>query len=299
MTSLNKSATILGFVGLGTMGGRMVNRFLKAGYQVVGHNRTQSRAEWLVNEGMGWADSPKSVAEQADITFSMVANDEALTAVALGENGIEGGLKSGKIYVDMSTVSPNTIREVAAALAGTGGKMLEAPVSGSTTVVEQGKLVFMVGGEEATLEKVKPILHGLGPSITFLGPIGHAATMKLAINLCIPIQLIAMYEGVLLAEKGGIPRETAIDMIANSAAGSLAMKYRGPLALNLPEEPTFNVNMMQKDTRLALALGRELEVPLLTVGLTNELLTAARSLGYGEEDLAALFQTLAKISGVE
>lgn len=299
MTLPKPTSSTLGFVGLGTMGGRMVRRFLDTGYRVVGHNRTRSRGEWLVAAGMTWAESPQAVAEEADVVFSMVANDEALTAVTLGANGLKDGLSSGKIYVDMSTVSPNTIREVAAVLADTGAEMLEAPVSGSTAVVEQGKLVFMVGGTEATLEKVKPFLHELGPSITFLGPIGHAATMKLAINLCIPIQLIAMYEGVLLAEKGGIPRETAINMIANSAAGSLAMKYRGPLALSLPEEPTFNVNMMQKDTRLALALGRELEVPLLTVGLSNELLTAARSLGFGEEDFAALFQTLAKISGVE
>lgn len=299
MTSLKPSSITLGFVGLGTMGGRMVQRFLNAGYRVVGHNRTRGRAEWLIDAGMIWADSAQAAAAKADVVLSMVANDEALKAVALGPDGIKDGLGPGKIYIDMSTVGPDTIREVAAALADTGAEMLEAPVSGSTTVVEQGKLVFMVGGEEATLEKIKPILHALGPSITFLGPIGNAATMKLAINLCIPIQLIAMYEGVLLAEKGGIPRETAINMIANSAAGSLAMKYRGPLALNLPAEPTFNVNMMQKDTQLALALGRDLQVPLLTVGLTNELLTAARSLGYGEEDLAALFQTLAKISGVE
>ncbi len=287
----------LGFVGLGTMGGRAVRRLLDAGYEVAGHNRTANRATWLVEAGMGWADTPRAVAEAADVIFTMVADDRALRAVAWGENGLLAGLKPDQIVVDMSTVGPTVIRDLAGAVADTGAAMLEAPVSGSTAMMEAGQLVFMVGGDPAVLARVESILRVLGTSISHLGPIGQAATMKLAINLCLPIQLIAMYEGLLLAEKGGIPRETALAALLNSAAASPAMKYRGPLALDLPEEPTFNVDMMQKDLLLALDLARQLEMPLLTVGLSNELLTAARGQGYGAEDFAALYHTLARLAG--
>src|SRR5205807_6084135 len=158
----------LGFVGLGAMGGRVAKRLLDAGHTVTGYNRTRSKAQWLVDMGMRWADSPRMVAEIADVTFTMVTNTAALQEVVGGHNGVLAGLGPGKIYIDMSTVSPAKSRELAAHVAGKGAAMLDAPVSGSVITLEQGQLSLMVGGDQATLEQVKPILIDIGTNVTYI-----------------------------------------------------------------------------------------------------------------------------------
>jgi 3-hydroxyisobutyrate dehydrogenase-like beta-hydroxyacid dehydrogenase len=289
----------LGFVGLGAMGSRMVKRLLAAGHTVTGYNRTQSKAGWLLDLGMAWADSPRAVAETSQVTFSMVTNTAALQDITAGPDGILAGLGPGKVYVDMSTVNPAVTSQLAKQIAQTGAAMLDAPVSGSILTLEQGNLAIMVGGDPAVAEQVKPILLDIGPRVTYMGPSGQAVLMKIAMNLSLPVQLLAMYEGVLLAEKGGIPRATAIEALLSGAAASPAMKYRGPFALQMPEEAWFDVDMMQKDMLLALEMGRQLDVPLPTTAITNELLTAARALGWAKEDFAVLFRVLAKLAGIE
>ncbi len=289
----------LGFVGLGVMGSRMVKRLLDAGHTVAGYNRTRNKAQWLLDAGMRWADSPRAAAEVSDIVFSMVTNTAALHAVTLGDNGIIAGLSRGKIYVDMSTVSPAASRELAAEIAAKGAAMLDAPVSGSVVTLEQGTLSIMVGGDQATFEKVRPVLKDIGPKITRVGANGLAVTMKIAVNLSLAVQMLALSEGVLLGEKSGIPRETVLEVMLNSVIASPMVKYRGPFVLGLPEEAWFDVNMMQKDMLLALELGRQLNVPLPTTATTNEWLTAARGMGLDKEDFAVLFQVLAKTSGVK
>ena len=159
----------LGFVGLGTMGGRMARRLIDAGHRVTGYNRTRARAQWLVDMGMVMADTPKQVAEKSEIIFSMMANDDALLAVAEGEDGVLAGMGPGKVYVDMSTVSPAVSRQLAAQVAEKGASMLDAPVSGSAVTVEAGTLSFMVGGDAAVLERVTPYLKDIGPTITHVG----------------------------------------------------------------------------------------------------------------------------------
>ncbi len=254
--------THIGFVGLGTMGSRVVKRLLDAGYTVTGYNRTRSKAQWLLDAGMKWGDTPSAVAETADVTFTMVTNTHALQEVVGGHNGILAGLREGKIYIDMSTVSPSKSREVAARVAATGAHMLDVPVSGSVITLEQGNLSLMVGGDQAIFERVKPILLAIGPKVNYVGNNGQAVLMKIAINLNLQVQFLAFCEGLLLAEKGGIPRETALEVILNSVIASPSLKYRAPSILNMPEEAWFDVNMMQKDMLLALELGRELDVPL-------------------------------------
>lgn len=288
----------LGFIGLGAMGGRMVKRLLDAGHTVTGHNRTRSKAQWLLDLGMGWADSPRAVAEAADVTFSMVTNDAALQEITGGPEGVIAGLGPGKIYIDMSTVNPNLVQSLAAQVAKKGASMLDAPVSGSILTLEQGNLAIMVGGDQAVCEQVKPILLDIGPRVAYMGESGKASLMKLAINLNLPVQLLAMFEGVLLAEKGGIPRATAIEALLSGAAASPHMKYRGPFALQLPAEAWFDVEMMLKDLRLALEMGRSLDVPLPTTAVTHELLNAARAMGWGKEDFAVLFKVLGKLAGI-
>ncbi len=289
----------LGFVGLGVMGGGIARRLLDAGHEVAGYNRTKGKAESLIEAGLVWCDSPRELAERSDVVLSMVTNVAALRAVAEGTDGIIAGLGPGKVYVDMSTVSPAASRELAARVREAGAEMLDAPVSGSVATLEQGKLSVMVGGDEATYERIRPILLDVGPTVTRVGGNGQAVLMKIAHNLSLAVQMLAFSEGVLLAEKGGIDRATAVEVLTNSAIASPMVKYRGPFVLGRPEEAWFDVNMMQKDMLYALEAGRELDVPLPTTAVVNEYLTAARALGLEHQDFAALFDVLARMAGIE
>ncbi|HTC41164.1 MAG TPA: NAD(P)-dependent oxidoreductase [Candidatus Acidoferrales bacterium] len=289
----------LGFVGLGVMGGELVKRLISKGHTVVGYNRTKAKAEWLIKAGMKWADSPRAVAAAADITFSMVTNSGALESIVEGPHGILAGLAAGKIYVDISTVSPDYSRAVAEKVRTKGADMLDSPVSGSVITLQEGKLSVMVGGRKETFEKVKPILLDIGPKVTHVGGNGQALVLKIASNLSLAVQMLAFSEGVLLAEKSGISREIAVDVLTNSAIGSPMVKYRGPFVIRLPEEAWFNVDMMQKDMLLALELGRKLDVPMPSTAVANEFLTAARGVGLEKEDFAVVFDVLAKLCGVK
>jgi 3-hydroxyisobutyrate dehydrogenase-like beta-hydroxyacid dehydrogenase len=289
----------LGFVGLGAMGGRMVNRLLEKGHIVTGYNRTRSKAQWLIDRGMRWTDSPRTVCAAADVTFAMVANSGALGEVTDGPNGMVAGLGPGKFLIDMSTVSPAVSRALTAKVREKGADMLDAPVSGSVVTLEAGKLSVMVGGRPETFERLKPLLLDIGPKVTHVGENGLALVMKIATNLSLAVQMLAFSEGVLLAEKSGIKREIAVDVLTHSVIGSPMVQYRGPHVLGMPEEVWFNVNMMQKDMLLALELGRQVDVPLPTTSVTNEMLTAARGMGFADQDFAVLFHTLARMSGIE
>lgn len=288
----------LGFVGLGTMGSRMAKRLLDAGHSVTGYNRTKSKARWLIDAGMRWAESPRAVAEASEVVFSMVTDTRALEAITSGEGGIIAGLRPGTLYVDMSTVSPEASRALAKQVAARGAAMLDAPVSGSVVTLEQGNLSIMAAGEPEAFERVKPYLLDIGPKVNYVGANGLAVTMKIATNLSLATQMLAYSEGVLIAEKSGIKRDVAVEVLLNSVMASPMVKYRGPFVLKMPDEAWFDVNMMQKDMQLALELGKQLDVPLPTTGLTNEFLTAARGMGYEEQDFAALFDVLAKMAGV-
>ena len=289
----------LGFVGLGVMGGEMVGRLLDKGHSVTGYNRTRGKAEKLIARGMKWADSPRAVAEACDVTFSMVTNSAALVAVMESPDGMLAGLRAGKVLIDMSTVSPALSREMAAKVRAKGADMLDAPVSGSVITLQQGRLSVMVGGRRETFEQMTPLLQDIGPKVTHVGDNGLALAMKIAVNLSLAVQMLAFSEGVLIAEKSGIPREIAVDVLTHSVVGSPMVQYRGPFVLQMPEEAWFNVNMMQKDMLLALELGRQLDVPMPTTAVTNEFLTAARGMGFAEQDFAVVFDALAEMSGVK
>lgn len=289
----------VGFVGLGVMGSRMVKRLLDAGHTVTGYNRTKAKAQWLIDAGMKWAETPRAVAATAETTLSMVTNTQALQAVAVGPDGIIAGLSTGKIYVDMSTVSPAASRDLAKQVEAKSAQMLDAPVSGSVSTLEEGKLSIMVGGKREAVERARPILEAIGPKVTHVGGNGLAVSMKIATNLSLAVQMLAFSEGVLLAQKSGIPRETAVEVLLNSVIASPMVKYRGPFVLKMPGEAWFDVNMMQKDLLLALEMGRQLDVPLPTTAITNEMLTAARGMGLAEKDFAVVFEALARMAGLK
>jgi 3-hydroxyisobutyrate dehydrogenase-like beta-hydroxyacid dehydrogenase len=288
----------LGFVGLGVMGSQMVSRLLDKGHAVTGYNRTCAKAKWLIDRGMKWADSPRAVAAAAEVTFAMVTNVAALEAVAYGPDGILAGLAPGKMFVDISTVSPAASRALAVKVREKGADMMDAPVSGSVITLQEGELSVMVGGRRETFERLKPLLLDIGPKVTYVGDNGLALSMKIATNLSLAVQMMAFSEGVLLAEKSGIARETAVEVLTHSAIASPMIQYRGPFVLRMPDEAWFDVNMMQKDMLLAMELGRQLNVPLPTTAVSNEFLTAARGMGWEKKDFAMVFDVLAQMSGV-
>ncbi len=288
----------LGFVGLGVMGGNMVARLLEKGHSVTGYNRTRAKAQWLIERGMKWADSPRAVAAAVDVVFTMVTNAAAMAAISDGPNGLLAGFHTGQFHVDMSTISPDASRALATKVREKGADMVDAPVSGSVITLQQGKLSVMVGGRKETFERLKPLLQDIGPKVTYVGDNGVALSMKIAVNLQLAVQMMAFSEGVLLAEKSGIPRDVAVDVMVHSAIASPMIQYRGPFVLQQPEEAWFDVNMMQKDMLLAMELGRKLNVPMPTTAVSNEFLTAARGMGLDKLDFACVFDVLARMAGV-
>jgi 3-hydroxyisobutyrate dehydrogenase-like beta-hydroxyacid dehydrogenase len=289
----------LGYVGLGVMGSSVVRRLLDAGHTVTVWNRSPEKANRLLDAGAHWADTPRAVAERSEVVFTMVTNTTAVKAVTGGDNGILAGLAPGKIYVDMSTASPANTRALAREVEAVGAQMLDAPVSGTSITVDQGKASLMVGGDANAFARTKPVLEAIGPRVLHMGGNGSAVTMKIAINLSLAVQMLAFSEGVLLAEKTGISREAAVEAMLASVIASPMVAYRGPLVLGHPDEVWFDCHMMQKDLNLALELGRELEVPLPTTAVTNEFLTAANGMGIGDKDFAVMFDVLAAMSGVK
>jgi 3-hydroxyisobutyrate dehydrogenase-like beta-hydroxyacid dehydrogenase len=289
--------TAIGFVGLGAMGSQVARRLLASDNMVYGTNRTKSKANPLVERGLIWRDSPRQVAEQAEVVFSMVSDTAALDAITDGPDGILAGLRPGSVYVDMSTVSPEASRKLADRVRELDAVMLEAPVSGSVPAAAEGSLVVMVGGDATAFARVEPLLRQLGQTVTHVGANGEALMMKLAVNISLAVQMIAFSEGVLLAERGGVDPELAVEVLSSSAVGSPMLRMRGPLLLDRPDEAWFDVKLMQKDVGLALEQGRNLEVPLPSAAIANELLTAARALGYGDQDMVAVFDVLAQLAG--
>jgi 3-hydroxyisobutyrate dehydrogenase-like beta-hydroxyacid dehydrogenase len=287
----------IGFVGLGAMGSRLAGRLLEAGHDVYGTNRTEAKAAPLIERGLVWRETAREVAESAEIVFSMVTDDAALADVTSGADGILAGLAPGKLYVDMSTVSPQASRELAERVRALGADMLEAPVSGSIPAVEEGTLSIMVGGSEEAFVRAEPILRELGSTVTRIGGNGSALLMKLAVNINLAEQMLAFSEGVLLAEQGGIDRKLAVSVLADSAVGSPMLKSRGPLLLDLPEQAWFDIALMRKDLRLALQAAGKLDVPLPSAAVANEVYTAADAMGYEDRDIAVVYEVLAEMAG--
>jgi len=280
------------------MGSRLARRLLAGGHPVTGWNRTPDKTRALVAAGLTLATSPRAAAEGAAAVFTMVTDDAALRAVAHGSDGIIAGLGPDSVLVEMSTVSPAVVRELEAPVTARGAALLDVPVSGSTITVEQGQASFIVGGDAAALERVRPWLLAMGAALTHVGPLGLAKTMKVATNLGLAVQMLAFSEAVLLAETAGIPRERAVEALLKSVIASPMVKYRGPFVLGqMPTDAWFKVPMIQKDLQLALDAARAAGVPLPLTSVAQEWMTAARGLGLGDYDFAIVFDVLARLAG--
>jgi 3-hydroxyisobutyrate dehydrogenase-like beta-hydroxyacid dehydrogenase len=284
----------IGFIGLGAMGSRIAGRLLDAGNQVYGTNRTKSRAQPLIERGLQWRDTPREVVDATEVVFSMVTDDAALDAVTSGPDGILAGLQDGKVYVDMSTVSPRTSRQLAEQVHALGAQMLDAPVSGSIPQAESGTLAIMVGGDGQVFAAVEPLLRELGQTVTHIGPNGQGLLLKLAINISLAVQTLAFSEGLLLAERGGIDPGLAAEVMSRSSIGSPMLKARVPLLLDLPKQAWFDVSLMEKDIHLAREAADALAIPLPSAAVADEILHRASELGYAHRDLASLHEVLAE-----
>ena len=285
----------IGVVGLGHMGGSMAARLLAAGHVVHGTSRTPERAAALVADGLRWAQTPRAVAEAADVVLTSIPDDHVLNEMASGPDGLLTGLTRGKTWLEMSTVSPTASREMAAAVRATGATMLDAPVSGSVPQVRAGTLTIMVGGDADGYDRVTPLLRELGTP-THVGSNGQGLVLKLAINISLAVQMLALAEGLLLADRSGIDRRLALDVMTGSAIGSPMLKARAPLVLDPPTEAWFTLGLVQKDVELARDVAEGLGVPLPTADRVDEILRLAGVLGYGGHDLAALFQVLQEMT---
>ena len=290
----------IGFIGLGDMGQAIVPRLLAAGHTVTGWNRTKEKAAPLFKLGMLWANSPREAARDSEVVFSIVIDSAAVQSVALGEDGIIAGLRKDAVYLDMSTINPEVSRAVAAEFAKAGLTMMDAPISGTTLTLGQGKASLMVGGDKAAFERVQPVLLAIGPKVTYIGAQGLAVQLKVALNMTLVIEVIGFCEGVALAEKGGVPREVAVDAMLKSVVASPVLNYRAPLILegHISDATYGNVNLQQKDMLLALELGRKMGVPVPLGAAANEMLNACRGLGLAHHDFVTVYEVYRRLGGL-
>jgi 3-hydroxyisobutyrate dehydrogenase-like beta-hydroxyacid dehydrogenase len=290
----------VGFIGLGDMGHAIVPRLLSGGHRVAGWNRTREKAEPLLRLGMHWANSPRELAAQSDLVFTIVTDQDAVQAVALGENGIIAGLRKDAAYLDMSTIDPDASRAIASQFHQAGLTMLDAPISGTTLTIGQGKASVMVGGDKAAFAKAEPVLLAIGPKVTYIGAQGLAVQLKVALNMTLVIEVIGFCEGVALAEKGGVPREVAVDAFLKSVVASPVIAYRAPLILDghISDATYGDVNLQQKDMMLALTLGRKMGVPVPLGAAANEMLNACRGLGLEQHDFVVVYEVYKRLAGM-
>jgi 3-hydroxyisobutyrate dehydrogenase-like beta-hydroxyacid dehydrogenase len=291
--------TPIGFAGLGAMGAGIAGRLHDAGYEVVGWNRTKEKAEPLIAAGMGWAETPRELAESVDVVFTMLTNTAAIDAVAEGPDGVLAGLREGAIWADVSTIAPDASVALAERVRDTGAWFLDCPVSGSPATLAAGQMSVMVGGDRAAFERIEEVLHAIGPKVTYIGPNGQAILTKVAINLALVVSVTAFAEGVALVEKAGVDRAAAVDAVLKSVIASPVLGYRAPLLVE--DTAVFaDVELQQKDLVLAQELARRLGVAVPTCAATSEMLNAARSSPLADRDfLVSVHDAYRRLGGMQ
>jgi 3-hydroxyisobutyrate dehydrogenase-like beta-hydroxyacid dehydrogenase len=289
----------VGFAGLGAMGAGIARRLLDAGYDVVGWNRTKEKAEPLIEAGMGWADTPRELAESVDVLFTMLTNTAAVEATAGGPDGILAGLREGAVWADISTISPDASVALAERVRGAGAFFLDCPVSGSPATLAAGQMSVMVGGDRDAFERIEEVLRAIGPKVTYIGPNGQAILAKVAINLALVVSVTAFAEGVALVEKAGANREAVIDAVLKSVIASPVLGYRAPLLVD-DTDVFADVELQQKDLVLAQELARRLGMSVPTCAATSEMLNAARSSrSSGRDFVVSVHEAYRRMGGME
>lgn len=289
--------TRVGLVGLGRMGSAMAGRLLDAGYDLWLHNRSREKADALLRGGAHWAGTAADLAERVDLVISTVADDDALTEITLGSDGILAASHPGLTYADMSTVSVATSERVAAAATERSVRYLRAPVTGSTVLAESGSLGILISGDESAVEEFRPVLSVLGNSIFHLGDLEEARVMKLALNMVLASTIVGLTEALVLGECYGLDRKDMLGVFTDSAVGSPLIRYKSGTLANEDYAPAFSTAMLMKDLDLATSLGRAAGLPTPAAGLNRDLMQAAAGLGYGELDFASVIMLFETLSG--
>jgi len=288
----------LGWIGTGIMGVPMARNLLQAGYEVTVFNRTRGKADELVAIGARWADNPAGAAGEADLVATMVADSPDVESVYLADHGVCAGLRAGALAIDMSTVSPDTARKVGAAVADRGASFLDAPVSGGKTGAEAGTLAIMVGGEAADLERARPVFEVLGKTVVHCGPTGYGQLTKLCNQILCGLNLLAVCEAFVFAQRAGLDVKTMLEVTSQGAAGSWALENLGTRMAAGDFEPMFLIDLQNKDLRIALETARADTVPLPGTALVHQLLAASQAAGEGRLGTQALLRTLQRMAGI-
>ena len=289
----------IGFIGLGIMGRGMAANILRAEYPLTVWNRTAARTEPLVARGATAADSPAAVAAASEIIITCVSDTPDVTAVVLGEKGVIEGIQPGALLIDMSTISPQATRQIAAQIEAKGAAMLDAPISGGSEGAEKGTLSIMIGGAADQVSRALPLLQTMGKAITHVGEQGAGQTVKLVNQIIVVGTMLAVGEGLLFAQAGGLDLEKTLAAISQGAAGSWMLSNRGPQVLVRDWRPGFTIDLQQKDLRLALAAADEMGVPVITTSLIFNLYRTLQQQGLGSEGNHALVKALEHLAGME
>jgi 3-hydroxyisobutyrate dehydrogenase-like beta-hydroxyacid dehydrogenase len=289
----------VGFAGLGAMGTGITRRLLDAEYEVVGWNRTQPKAQPLLDAGMVWADTPRELAASVDVLFTMLTDTAAIEATAEGQDGVLAGLREGAVWADISTIAPDASVALAKRVRATGGWFLDCPVSGSPATLAAGQLSVMVGGDHAAFVHIAEVLHTIGPKVTYIGPNGQGILTKVAINLALVVSVTALAEGVALVEKAGVEREAVVEAVLGSVIASPVVGYRAPLLVE--DTAVFaDVQLQQKDLVLAQELARRLGVAVPTCAAASEMLGAARSSERADRDfIVSVHEAYRRMGGMQ
>lgn len=288
----------LGFIGLGIMGRGMVKNLLDAGFEVRAWNRTAERVRPFLEAGATAGSDPADVAAHADIVITCVSDTPDVREVILGERGALAGARPGSLIVDMSTISPAVTRQIAARLEEGGVHMLDAPISGGSEGAAKGTLSIMVGGEAAQVERAMPAFRAMGKTITHVGPIGSGQLVKIVNQIVVVVNMLAVGEGLLLAQAGGLDLGKTLEAITGGAAGSWMLANRGPQVIARDWRPGFMVDLQQKDLRIVLETADELGVPLLGTSTVFHLYRTLQKAGLGAEGNHALVKALENLAGV-
>jgi 2-hydroxy-3-oxopropionate reductase len=291
--------TKIGFIGLGIMGKPMAKNLIKAGYSLIVHNRSDAPVAELVKEGAQAAKSPMEVAQQSEIVITMLPNSPDVELVVLGENGILEGAKAGTIIIDMSSIEPLVSQKIAGEVEKKGVAFLDAPVSGGEPGAIQGTLAIMVGGKEEIFNRCLPILEVMGKSVVRVGDIGAGGFAKLANQIIVALNIVAVSEAFVLGQKAGLDPEKLFQAIRGGMAGSHVMEAKIPMIMDRNFKPGFKIKLHDKDIKNALATAAGLQVPLPLTGLVEQFLSALIVDGKGELDHSAIIQFVEKLAQVE
>jgi 2-hydroxy-3-oxopropionate reductase len=287
----------IGYIGLGIMGKPMARNIMKAGFEVVVHNRSRQSVEELASEGAIPADSPAEVARQVDVVFTNLPDSPDVELVALGKDGIIEGAHLGLIYIDNSTIKPTTARNIGKRLAEKGVSMLDAPVSGGDIGAINGTLTIMVGGPEEALNKVMPVLEAIGSTITHVGGLGDGQIAKAANQIMVAAQMVAMGELLIMAQKAGADPEKVVQAIRGGAAGCWTLDNKPQRLFDGNRNPGFKAYMQAKDLGIVMDTAREYGVSLPTTSVNTQLFNAMLEMGMREQDNSAVIGVIEKLSG--